>query len=34
MLKHAEPIMVLTQFGMMKEQPKRKTDTAALNITT
>lgn len=27
MLKHAEPIMVLSSFGMMKEQPKRKTDT-------
>ena len=27
MLRHAEPIMVLTMFGMSKEQPKRKTDT-------
>uniref|UniRef100_A0A6M3K2V6 Putative capsid protein n=1 Tax=viral metagenome TaxID=1070528 RepID=A0A6M3K2V6_9ZZZZ len=26
-LKHAEPIMVLTQFGSQKEQPKNKTDT-------
>lgn len=27
MLKHAEPIMVLTRFGDMKEQPLNKTDT-------
>ena len=27
MLKHAEPIQVLTKFGDQKEQPLRKTDT-------
>lgn len=32
-LKHAEPIMVLGSFGMMKEHPKRKTDTVVFRRT-
>ncbi len=32
-LKHAEPILVLGSFGMVKEHPKRKTDTVVFRRT-